>query len=153
MPALFVAGQGRGWRHYFYGATPETLGRLRDGLHRVAPGAEIVGDCAPPFRPMTEAEDQVAMAAINAARPDIVWVGLSTPKQEMWMASHRAKLEAPVLIGVGAAFDFNAGLKRRAPWVLRSVGLEWAYRAMMHTLSSSRDDSTTSASARSTMKS
>ncbi len=129
MPALFVAGQARGWRHYLYGATPETLARLRAGLLAAAPGAEIVGEHAPPFRPMTSAEDAAAVAAINDAQPDIVWVGLSTPKQELWMADHRGLLEAPVLIGVGAAFDFNAGLKRRAPWLLRSVGLEWAYRA------------------------
>lgn len=129
MPALFVAGQVRGYRHYLYGAMPDTLLRLRAGLLRVAPGAVIVGEHAPPFRPLTEAEDVAAVASINAARPDIVWVGLSTPKQEVWMASHRGRLDAPVLIGVGAAFDFNAGLKRRAPWVLRSIGLEWAYRA------------------------
>lgn len=129
MPALFVAGQDRGYRHFLYGATPETLGLLRQEMLRIAPDALIVGAHAPPFRPMTPAEDADAIALINAHQPDIVWVGLSTPKQEMWMASHRDRLQAPVLIGVGAAFDFNAGLKRRAPRLLRRLGLEWAYRA------------------------
>jgi len=128
MPALFVAGQDPGYRHFLYGATPDTLLLLRQGLLRVAPRAQIVGEHAPPFRAMTPSEDAAAMDMINAHRPDIVWVGLSTPKQEMWMASHRDRLDAPVLIGVGAAFDFNAGLKRRAPRLMRSLGLEWAYR-------------------------
>ncbi len=128
MPMLFVAGQDRGWRHFLYGATPATLALLREQLLRTAPDAVIVGDHAPPFRSLTAEEDAASIAAINAAAPDIVWVGLSTPKQELWMAAHRQSLDAPVLIGVGAAFDFNAGLKRRAPPVLRRIGLEWAYR-------------------------
>ena len=128
MPALFTAGQQRGWRHFLYGATPGTLALLRERLLQVAPDALIVGDHAPPFRPLTVEEDTASVAAINAAAPDIVWVGLSTPKQELWMAAHRERLDAPVLIGVGAAFDFTAGLKRRAPPVLRRIGLEWAYR-------------------------
>lgn len=128
MPAVFEASQVRKDRHYLYGATERTLERLRAGLLRHAPGAEIVGWHAPPFRPLTEAEDAAVVDAINAAAPDIVWVGLSTPKQEYWMASHRDRLDAPVLIGVGAAFDVHAGLSRRAPWVLQRSGLEWLYR-------------------------
>jgi N-acetylglucosaminyldiphosphoundecaprenol N-acetyl-beta-D-mannosaminyltransferase len=82
----------------------------------------------PPFRPLTPEEDQAAVESINLVNPDIVWVGLSTPKQERWMASHRDKINAPVLIGVGAAFDFHAGVKKQAPrWMQRS-GLEWLYR-------------------------
>jgi N-acetylglucosaminyldiphosphoundecaprenol N-acetyl-beta-D-mannosaminyltransferase len=88
----------------------------------------VVGSDAPPFRPLSPAEDRAAEERINAARPDIVWVGLSTPKQEHWMASHVGRLTAPVLIGVGAAFDFHAGLKKQAPrWIQRS-GLEWLFR-------------------------
>src|SRR5207245_9657245 len=83
---------------------------------------------APPFRPLTEEEDAHVVGAINAAAPDLVWVGLSTPKQERWMAAHVGRLGAAALVGVGAAFDFHAGLLAQAPlWVQRS-GLEWAYR-------------------------
>ncbi len=128
MPALFMAGQDRGYRHFLYGATEDTLDRLQRGLLQAAPQAKVAGTLAPPFRPMTLQEDQQAVEFINACRPDVVWVGLSTPKQEVWMAEHRGRLAAPVLIGVGAAFDMNAGLRRRAPQVLRKAGLEWAYR-------------------------
>ena len=128
MPRLFVESQARGDRHYLYGATAETLERLRRRLALVAPEAQVVGTHAPPFRPLTPEEDAQVVADINACRPDIVWVGLSTPKQERWMASHRARLEAPVLIGVGAAFDIHAGVIDRAPPFLRRTGFEWTYR-------------------------
>ncbi len=130
MPALVVAGQDRSYRHFLYGATEDTLDRLQRALLHAAPHAEVVGTLAPPFRPMTAQEDRQAVEHINACRPDIVWVGLSTPKQEVWMAEHRSKLKASVLIGVGAAFDINAGLKRRAPRLLRRAGLEWAFRTV-----------------------
>jgi N-acetylglucosaminyldiphosphoundecaprenol N-acetyl-beta-D-mannosaminyltransferase len=88
----------------------------------------VAGTLCPPFRPLTTDEDRAQVDAINAARPDIVWVGLSTPKQERWMADHLGRIEAPVLIGVGAAFDFLAGTKRQAPrWIQRN-GLEWLFR-------------------------
>lgn len=128
MPALVAAGQHRSYRHFLYGATEDTLDRLQRALLQAAPHAEVAGTLAPPFRPMTPEEDRQAVEHINACQPDIVWVGLSTPKQEVWMAEHRGRLTAPVLIGVGAAFDINAGLKRRAPRLLQTVGLEWAYR-------------------------
>lgn len=128
MPAVFKASQDRKDRHYLYGATDDTLTRLRDGLLELAPKAEIVGWHAPPFRPLTDEEDKAVVEAINVCQPDIVWVGLSTPKQEFWMASHRNLLSAPVLIGVGAAFDVHAGLSRRAPRMMQRLGLEWMYR-------------------------
>ena len=128
MPAVFKASQARGDRHYLYGATQATLDRLRANLLAHAPQARIVGCHAPPFRALTEAEDAAEVAMINACEPDVVWVGLSTPKQEYWMASHRGRLNAPVLIGVGAAFDIHAGVTRRAPSALRRSGLEWTYR-------------------------
>lgn len=128
MERLFVESQIRGDRHYLYGATAETLERLRQRLALVAPEARVVGSYAPPFRPLTAAEDAAVVADINACRPDIVWIGLSTPKQELWMAAHRARLEAPVLIGVGAAFDIHAGVTTRAPVFLRRTGFEWTYR-------------------------
>lgn len=128
MPRLFVESQARGDRHYLYGATAETLERLRQRLALIAPAAIVVGSYAPPFRPLTQDEDATVVADINACDPDIVWVGLSTPKQELWMAAHRSKLKAPVLIGVGAAFDIHAGVINRAPKFLRRTGFEWTYR-------------------------
>ena len=88
----------------------------------------MVGTLSPPFRPLTPEEDTAVVDAINAARPDIVWVGLSTPKQERWMASHVGRIEAPVMIGVGAAFDFLAGEKKQAPLWMQRNGLEWLFR-------------------------
>ncbi len=117
-----------GYRHFYFGGGPGLAERLRDTLCTTCPGLEVVGTLSPPFGPVTAAEDAAMVAAINAARPDIVWVGLSTPKQERWMSAHRASLEAPVLIGVGAAFDFLAGTKRQAPLWMQRNGLEWLFR-------------------------
>lgn len=128
MPAVMIASQARGDRHFFYGATDDTLARLRSGLLDQAPEAQIVGSYSPPFRALTSEEGAAIVDLINAAKPDIVWVGLSTPKQEYWMAAHRARLTAPVLIGVGAAFDVHAGLSDRAPALMQACGLEWLYR-------------------------
>lgn len=128
MPAVVVASQARGDRHFLYGATEDTLARLRRGLLQQAPDAQIVGSYAPPFRALTRDEGTAIVEMINAADPHLVWVGLSTPKQERWMAAHRAQLTAPVLIGVGAAFDIHAGLSRRAPATMQVCGLEWLYR-------------------------
>ena len=128
MPALFAASEARGDRHFLYGATEDTLARLRLRLLSIAPDAHIVGTLSPPFRALTAEEDRAIVGRINDARPDVVWVGLSTPKQEYWMARHRALLEAPVLIGVGAAFDIQAGVMPRAPKFIRRTGFEWTYR-------------------------
>ena len=128
MPAVMAASQARGDRHFLYGATDDTLARLRHGLLAQAPRAQIVGSYAPPFRALTPAEGDAIVDRINAAAPDVVWVGLSTPKQERWMAAHRARLAAPVLIGVGAAFDIHAGLSPRAPALMQACGLEWLFR-------------------------
>ena len=121
-------GVARRYRHYLYGGTPETLIRLQENLQLRYPDIEIVGHRAPPFRALTPAEDLADVEAINQARPDFVWVGLGMPKQEKWMASHVGRVEAAALFGVGAAFDFHAGLKSRAPaWMQRS-GTEWMWR-------------------------
>lgn len=119
---------GTGHRHFFYGGAPGVAQRLVDRLRRRLPGLTVVGVHTPPFRALTAAEDDAIVAAINAAGPDIVWVGLSTPKQERWMDAHRGRLDASVLIGVGAAFDFHAGLKQRAPRWMQQGGLEWLFR-------------------------
>jgi N-acetylglucosaminyldiphosphoundecaprenol N-acetyl-beta-D-mannosaminyltransferase len=118
----------KGYRHFLYGGAPGVADTLATRLQARFQGLHVVGSDAPPFRPLSPAEDRAAEECINAARPDIVWVGLSTPKQEHWMASHVGRLTAPVLIGVGAAFDFHAGLKKQAPrWIQRN-GLEWLFR-------------------------
>jgi N-acetylglucosaminyldiphosphoundecaprenol N-acetyl-beta-D-mannosaminyltransferase len=117
-----------GYRHFFYGGGPGVAERLAERLAARFPGLKIVGAFAPPFRPLLPDEESEVIGRINASTADIVWVGLSTPKQEHWMDHFRPRLMAPVLIGVGAAFDFHAGLKRQAPrWIQRS-GFEWLFR-------------------------
>lgn len=120
----------KGYRHFFYGGGPGVPERLIQRLWDRFPGLPVAGGFSPPFRTLTPEEDREVMQRINAARPDIVWVGLSTPKQERWMSEHRDRLEAPVLIGVGAAFDFHAGLKRQAPGWMQRSGLEWVFRLL-----------------------
>ncbi len=131
MAATFAQGVARGWRHFLYGARPETLARLEANLLARYPGALIVGRYSPPFRPLTEAEDAAVCDAIDASGADIVWVGLSTPKQELWMASHCGRLSAKALIGVGAAFDFHANTVRQAPRFVQRSGFEWLFRLAM----------------------
>lgn len=118
----------RGWSSYFYGGAPGVAERLAERLAERYPGLEVAGACSPPFRAATPAEDAATVEWIERAAPDLVWVGLGTPKQERWMAAHSQRLSAPVLLGVGAAFNIHAGLLPQAPrWMQRS-GLEWLYR-------------------------
>lgn len=128
MLALCQRSVSRGYRHFLFGGMDGVAEDLRERLEDRFPGLQIVGTLTPPFRPMTPEEDDDAIRQINAAAPDVVWVGLSTPKQDRWMADHVGKIAAPVMIGVGAAFDFHSGRKRQAPrWMQRS-GLEWLFR-------------------------
>jgi len=128
MLAVCEAGLAKGYRHFLYGGAPGVAEELGARLRARFPGLKIVGTITPPFGPMTPGEDTQVVAAINASQADIVWVGLSTPKQERWMADHVGRVDAPVLIGVGAAFDFLSGRKPQAPrWMQRS-GLEWLFR-------------------------
>ncbi len=121
-------GVERGYRHYFYGATPRVLELLSKRLQERHPGMIIAGTRSPPFRSLTDAEKAEDIATINDARPDFVWVGLGMPKQEQWMVDHLGRIEATALIGVGAAFDFHAGTKPRAPVWMQHSGLEWLFR-------------------------
>jgi N-acetylglucosaminyldiphosphoundecaprenol N-acetyl-beta-D-mannosaminyltransferase len=131
MLALCEHSVRRGHSHFFYGGAPEVAEKLAARLQSRFPGLQVSGVYAPPFGPLTREEDAAMVERIRAARPSILWVGLSTPKQERWMSEHVSRLNVPVLIGVGAAFDFHAGLKRQAPrWVQRS-GLEWLFRLAM----------------------
>jgi N-acetylglucosaminyldiphosphoundecaprenol N-acetyl-beta-D-mannosaminyltransferase len=118
-----------GQRFYLYGGRDQgALFQLALRLRQRYPGIKIVGGYSPPHRPLTDEEREVVVAEINGARPDVVWVGIGVPKQEKWMAELRPLLEAPVLVGVGAAFDFHAGLVAQAPAWIQDAGLEWAYR-------------------------
>ena len=131
MLALLEQSCGRGYSHFFYGASNKALTLLQSNMADRFPGLNIAGAFSPPFRPLSRTEDEEVVERINESGADVVWVGLSTPKQEQWMAAHRARLRAPVLIGVGAAFDFHAGLVRQAPRILQRSGLEWAFRMAM----------------------
>ena len=115
-------------RHFFCGGASGAAEELRTRLTARFPSIRIVGVYEPPFRPLTTEEETALREQVRAARPDIVWVGLSTPKQERFMAEYLPKLETTVMVGVGAAFDFHSGRVRQAPrWMQRS-GLEWVYR-------------------------
>lgn len=123
-----AASVEHGWTHYFYGSAPGVPETLSENLEARFPGMKVVGTHSPPFRDLTPDEVLETAAEINGLAPDIVWVGLSTPKQERWMARFRPLLEAPVIIGVGAAFDMHAGRIPQAPPWMQSSGLEWAFR-------------------------
>jgi N-acetylglucosaminyldiphosphoundecaprenol N-acetyl-beta-D-mannosaminyltransferase len=116
-------------RFYLYGGRNQgALVQLALNLRQRYPGVKIVGGYSPPHRPLTEEEEAAVVAEINRTRPDVVWVGIGVPKQEKWMVRMRERLEAPVLVGVGAAFDFHAELVPQAPGWIQQAGLEWAYR-------------------------
>ncbi|HWV84866.1 MAG TPA: WecB/TagA/CpsF family glycosyltransferase [Capillimicrobium sp.] len=118
-----------GIRHYLYGGRNQgALVQLVNELRRRYPGLQIVGGYSPPFRPLTPEEEAFVVDDINGSGTDVVWVGTGQPKQEQWMAAFRERLEAPVLAGVGAAFDFHAGLVPQAPAWMQASGLEWVYR-------------------------
>jgi N-acetylglucosaminyldiphosphoundecaprenol N-acetyl-beta-D-mannosaminyltransferase len=118
-----------GARMYLYGGRNHgALAELARRLRLRHPGLKIVGGHCPPFRRLTDAEENAIAADINRSGADVVWVGIGVPKQEKWMARMRDRLDAPVLVGVGAAFDFHAGLVPQAPDALQRLGLEWAFR-------------------------
>jgi N-acetylglucosaminyldiphosphoundecaprenol N-acetyl-beta-D-mannosaminyltransferase len=130
LDAMCARAVERGYRHYFYGGSPRVLDQLVSRLTLRYPGLIVAGYRSPPFRPLSPEEDAADVAAINEARPDYVWVGLGMPKQEKWMASHVGRIDAPALIGIGAAFDFHAGTKPRAPLWMQRAGVEWLFRLM-----------------------
>lgn len=118
----------RGFRHYFYGGGPGVVEELQRRLEKRFPGLQVVGTFTPPFRPLTAKEEAALVEQVAMAKPDVFWVGLSTPKQETFMATYWNRLDSTLFFGVGAAFDFHAGRVRQAPrWMQRS-GLEWLFR-------------------------
>lgn len=131
-PDLMLAlARKTGYRHYFYGGALGIPERLSNALKSKFPNIDIAGSYSPPFRSLSEEEDEKLSTLIRESKPDIVWVGLGTPKQEQWMASHVNRLNGAVLIGVGAAFDFHAGTIKQAPrWIQRS-GFEWLFRLIV----------------------
>jgi N-acetylglucosaminyldiphosphoundecaprenol N-acetyl-beta-D-mannosaminyltransferase len=133
-PDLMLAELARsastGQRHFLYGGGPGMSMRLAGTLRERYPGAHVVGTLEPPYAPIEELCTPEAAALINEAGADVVWVGVGSPKQELWMARMRPLLEASVLIGVGAAFDFHSGTVRQAPPWMQRRGLEWLFRLM-----------------------
>lgn len=127
MLAAARAGRELAVRHYLYGSTPAVLEGLVARLAQLAPGIQIVGIESPPFRPLTSREEAELVERIRLARPDILWVGLGTPLQDIFVSRFRDQLGA-TLVAVGAAFDFIAGTKAQAPIWMRDHGLEWAFR-------------------------
>jgi len=121
----------KGYRHFFYGGKEGVAEQLKAVFENKFPGVKITETYCPPFGKLSEEEDKKACRAINSSGADIVWVGLSTPKQEIWMYEHRDKLNASILIGVGAAFDFHAGNLKEAPEFMQNAGLEWLFRLLV----------------------
>jgi len=119
-----------GWKSFLYGGNDGVPDRVSTRLRETFPNLRITGTYSPPFRSLTPAEDAAVVEMIDRSGADVVWVGLSTPKQELWMKDHVGVLQAPVLLGVGAAFDFLAGDIRRAPKWLRRTGFEWVHRVV-----------------------
>lgn len=128
MAMMFESETGRKLKHYFYGGKPEVLEILVEKLRERYPGCEIVGAVSPPFRALSEEEQQADRDAILAAGAQVVWVGLGAPKQEMWMHRNSPLLPGAMLMGVGAAFDFHADVVQRAPEWMQKRGLEWLHR-------------------------
>lgn len=129
MGEIFKISASKGYRHYFYGSTDETLEKLYSALTEIYPEIQIAGMYSPPFRPMTDDEDKAIVERINETKPDFVWVGLGAPKQEKWMAVHQGRVKG-LMVGVGAGFDYHAGNIDRAPEWMQKSNLEWVYRLL-----------------------
>jgi N-acetylglucosaminyldiphosphoundecaprenol N-acetyl-beta-D-mannosaminyltransferase len=121
---------GRSYRHFFYGGEPGAPERLAESLKRRFPTIEVCGTFSPPMRLLDPEEDKEIATLISRAAPDVLWVGLGTPKQERWMHEHRDQLHVPVLVSVGAAFDILSGRRNQAPRWMRERGLEWLFRLL-----------------------
>lgn len=126
---LELFARDNGLKHYFYGSSPETLAMLEEKLRAQYPHLKIAGMVSPPFRKLSEEEDNIEVEKMNASGADIIWVGLGAPKQENWMYEHMDKVNG-VMIGVGAGFDYHAGNIKRAPQWMQKLSLEWLYRLL-----------------------
>lgn len=128
METMWDMGRAAGVKHFLLGGTEEAIGLLKSNLEKRNPGAEVAGHYCPPMPPWPEGEDERMLAAIRESGAHCVWVGLGCPRQERWLFEHREQLPAGLYFGVGAAFNFHAGLVQQAPAWVRSHGLEWLYR-------------------------
>lgn len=129
MERLFEVSEKEGYSHYFYGSTEETLELLMKSVTKKHPKLRIAGAYSPPFRPLKDEEEAIIIKEINSIKPDILWVGLGAPKQEIWMHNHRNKIDS-LMIGVGAGFDYHAGKIKRAPKWIQNLSLEWFFRLL-----------------------
>lgn len=124
-------GQARGWRHFYYGGKAGVADLMAAKLKVQFPQINVVGTYCPPFRELSAEEDDTVVELINAANPDIVWVGLGLLKQEAWAAKHLHRVKAAWIVPVGAAFDYHSGAVLWAPKFLRVLGLEWLFRLII----------------------
>lgn len=129
MGEVFKRSVQKGYKHFFYGGTKETLKVLKERLTEQFPGIEIVGMYSPPFRPLSDDENKLVINKINTCNPDFVWIGLGAPKQEKWMAEHQGQISG-LMVGVGAGFDYYANNIKRAPGWMQKRNLEWMYRLL-----------------------
>jgi N-acetylglucosaminyldiphosphoundecaprenol N-acetyl-beta-D-mannosaminyltransferase len=120
----------RGYRHFLYGGNPGVAEKLKSRLQEMVPGINVAGTYTPPFQPLTDAQENELNESVQRVRPHIFWVGLSTPKQERFMAQFLDRLDTHLMVGVGAAFDIHAGLLTDAPPWMKSCGLQWLHRLL-----------------------
>jgi N-acetylglucosaminyldiphosphoundecaprenol N-acetyl-beta-D-mannosaminyltransferase len=130
MTAFCETSAKKGFTNYFYGDTDETLALARERIEQKHPGVKIIGAYSPPFRPLTPEEDAQIVEMINQANPDVLWVALGLPKQERWIAAHRDRLKAPVIVAIGAALKFHSGRVVPSPPWASKAGLEWLWRLL-----------------------
>ncbi|MBW2167297.1 MAG: WecB/TagA/CpsF family glycosyltransferase, partial [Deltaproteobacteria bacterium] len=121
-------GVSKGRKHFFYGGDNGVPERLSQSLKEKIPGLNVVGTFSPPFRSLTDVEVNNVKRMIEESGAEVLWVGLGAPKQEQWMAEHLGKIRVPLMLGVGAAFDFHSGNRKWAPLWIRKIGMEWIYR-------------------------
>jgi N-acetylglucosaminyldiphosphoundecaprenol N-acetyl-beta-D-mannosaminyltransferase len=130
MAAMCQRSAERGYRHFLYGGEPGVADLLKEALQRRFPDLLVVGTYTPPFRSLTAAEEEDVLTQVRASKPHILWVGLSTPKQERFMAQYIDRLEVPLLVGVGAAFDYHTGRLRDCPRWVKRAGMQWLHRLL-----------------------
>ncbi|WP_022756307.1 WecB/TagA/CpsF family glycosyltransferase [Butyrivibrio fibrisolvens] len=129
MKEMLISSMDGKTSHYFYGSSEKTLNALKDNIEKTYPGVVVKGYYSPPFRELSQEEDEQIIDMINAADADVIWIGLGAPRQEKWMLAHKDKFRG-VMVGVGAAFDFHAGTIKRAPKWMQMLSLEWFYRLL-----------------------
>lgn len=128
MMGYLAHGLAKGRRHFFYGGAPGVAAAMQARMVRLLPGLEVVGTYSPPFRPLLPAEEEEVKLLIEQSGAEVLWVGLGAPKQDLWMAEHAGKIDVPLMLGVGAAFDYLSGAKKRAPLIVQRLGMEWLHR-------------------------